>query len=129
MYCRNCGNEVSDKAIMCVKCGTPPKSGNNYCDNCQAKTDPKAKICVKCGVELAKEEEVNNVEEKDWLTALLLCLFFGFLGVHRFYTKHTGIGIIQLLTFGGFFIWTFIDFIMILSGSYKDADGKTLVKK
>ena len=24
MYCRNCGNEVSDKAIMCVACGTPP---------------------------------------------------------------------------------------------------------
>lgn len=30
MYCRTCGNEVSDKAVMCVKCGTPPKAGDKF---------------------------------------------------------------------------------------------------
>ncbi len=39
--------------------------------------------------------------QKDWLTTLLLCLFVGIFGVHRFYTGHTVIGSIQLFTFGG----------------------------
>jgi len=48
------------------------------------------------------------------------------LGVHRFYTGHTAIGIIQLFTFGGCGIWALIDFIMILMGNFKDADGNII---
>jgi hypothetical protein len=66
---------------------------------------------------------------KDWLTVLLLCFFLGALGVHRFYTGHTGIGIFQLLTLGGCGIWVLIDFIMILTENYRDADGYALVRK
>jgi len=128
MYCRNCGNEVSEKAVMCVACGTPPKAGKKYCYNCKAETDPNAVICLKCGVSL---QDNNNAlgEGKDWLTTLLLCVFLGSLGIHRFYTKHTVIGIVQLLTLGGCGIWTLIDLIMIATGSFKDADGNTLVRR
>ena len=42
---------------------------------------------------------------KSKLTAILLCYFLGNLGIHRFYLGYTLIGIIQLLTFGGFLIW------------------------
>ena len=38
---------------------------------------------------------------KSKLTAILLCLFLGSLGIHRFYLGYTLIGVIQLLTFGG----------------------------
>ena len=64
---------------------------------------------------------------KSWLTTLLLCLFLGWLGIHRFYTGHTGIGIVQLLTGGVCGIWAFVDFVMILTRSYKDASGNKLV--
>ena len=128
MYCRNCGNEVSEKAVMCVACGTPPKSGNKYCYNCKAETSADAVICMKCGVSLKNDNPIEG-EGKDWLTALLLCLFLGGLGIHRFYTKHTVIGVIQLLTLGGCGIWALIDLIMIIIGSYKDADGNKLVKR
>ena len=85
-------------------------------------------MCVKCGVRLATGAD-PEVGEKDWLTALLLSLFLGVFGVHRFYVGLTGTGIAQLLTLGGCGIWSFIDFIQIAIGNFRDADGKKLLKK
>lgn len=72
---------------------------------------------------------VAGVPQKDWLTTLLLCLLLGGLGIHRFYTGHTGIGVVQLLTLGGCGIWALIDLIMIITGSFRDAAGQPLLKK
>ncbi len=64
--------------------------------------------------------------EKDWLTTLLLCIFLGGLGVHRFYAGKIGTGILQLITVGGCGIWTLVDLIMIITGSFKDKDGNPI---
>ena len=64
--------------------------------------------------------------QKSKTTAALLCFFLGNLGVHRFYVGKVGTGVAMIFTFGGFFIWTLIDFIMILVGSFTDAKGKKL---
>ena len=60
------------------------------------------------------------------MVVLLLCFFLGGFGVHRFYTGHTTIGIVQLLTLGGCGIWTLIDFILIIIGNFKDSDGNVI---
>ena len=64
---------------------------------------------------------------KSKTTAILLCLFLGFLGVHRFYTGHILFGVIQLFTLGGFGIWSLIDLIRLITGSQKDSQGNDLV--
>lgn len=64
--------------------------------------------------------------EKDWLTTLLLCIFLGGLGVHRFYAGKIGTGILQLITVGGCGIWTLVDLIMIITGSFTDKDGNPI---
>jgi len=69
---------------------------------------------------------MENVSDKKRLVAFLLCWFLGALGVHRFYVGKTGSGVAQLLTAGGLGIWSLIDWIVILCGSFKDSDGKTL---
>lgn len=65
---------------------------------------------------------------KDWLITLLLSIFLGGLGIHRFYVGKTGTGIAMLLTVGGCGIWALIDIIMIASGSFTDANGQPLVR-
>ncbi|HVB73456.1 MAG TPA: TM2 domain-containing protein [Ktedonobacteraceae bacterium] len=64
--------------------------------------------------------------QKSWIATVLLCQFFGTLGIHRFYTGRIVSGIFQLLTFGGCGIWTLIDLIMIITGDFKDKYGRPL---
>lgn len=67
-------------------------------------------------------------ERKQWMTALLLSIFVGGLGVDRFYLGYTGLGVGKLLTLGGCGIWSIIDIISIATGKMKDANGNELQK-
>lgn len=68
-----------------------------------------------------------NKSEKSRLVALLLVIFVGFLGIHRFYVGKIGTGVLWLLTGGLFGIGAFIDLIMIIIGNFADKEGKKLV--
>ena len=64
-------------------------------------------------------DQVRDYTEKEpgqknkWV-ALLLCFFFGAFGVHRFYERKIGTGILYLLTLGLFGFGVLIDFFAIL---------------
>ena len=53
-YCRHCGNEMQDEAVVCVKCGistkTPVTSEKAFCKACGAEMNGKATLCTKCGI-------------------------------------------------------------------------------
>ena len=67
-------------------------------------------------------------EKKSFIVAVLLSFFLGGLGVDRFYLGYTGLGVAELLTCGGFGIWALIDFILIVIGNMKDANGNELAR-
>jgi TM2 domain-containing membrane protein YozV len=67
-------------------------------------------------------------EQKEWLTTLLLAIFLGGFGAHRFYTGFTKEGVIQLLTCGGCLVWLIIDLVNIITNKFVDAEGRPLLK-
>jgi TM2 domain-containing membrane protein YozV len=102
MYCQKCGKEIPAEASFCPACGAPARP---------AAMSPGY-------------SPVKAVSPHSRLAALLLCLFLGCLGVHRFYVGKVGTGVAMIFTFGGLGIWTLIDFIMIITGSFTDANGR-----
>ncbi len=66
-------------------------------------------------------------------TAMILVSFFvGNLGIHRYMMGYSNLmgysnWWLQLLTFGGCGIWTLVDFIRIITGDMKMADGRELI--
>ena len=73
-----------------------------------------------------KSDNVIEKSDKKRLVALLLCLFLGLLGIHRFYVGKAGTAVLQIFTFGGIGIWCLVDAIMILTGSFRDKKGARL---
>ncbi len=67
-----------------------------------------------------------SYSDKKRMTAFILCLFLGWVGMHRFYVGKRGTGIIWFLTFGLFGIGWLLDLILILFGSFRDKTGYPL---
>jgi hypothetical protein len=59
-------------------------------------------------------------EPKSRRTAILLCLFLGWLGCHRFYVGKRSTARLYLLTGGLFFIGVLVDLVLLLQGDFRD---------
>jgi TM2 domain-containing membrane protein YozV len=73
------------------------------------------------------------MNQKNFITALLLSIFLGALGIDRFYLGKIGTGLLKLFisifSFGALaWIWWLVDIILIASGTMTDKWGRTLSK-
>ncbi len=69
------------------------------------------------------KKNAHGMGGESQLIALLLCVFLGVFGIHRFYLGYFGIGVLMLLTGGVCGILVLIDFIRIITGDLKPIDG------
>lgn len=56
---------------------------------------------------------VTSAEYKNPTVALILSIFLGDLGIDRFYIGDIGLGVLKLVTLGGFGIWWLVDLFVI----------------
>lgn len=139
--CPECGKEIRDKAQTCPNCGYLFEK-TKFCKFCGEKIPEDSIVCTKCGRQVENTSQtqnggitINNVananvtsKESEWIvapspiitskeidknTALLLCIFLGYFGVHKFYEGKIGMGVLYLFTAGLFGIGWIADIITI----------------
>lgn len=112
-YCKCCGKQIAEKAVICPACGCQVEEiknpNNNYgqpiiINNNNNNTSSAAAVF---GVVV-----VGNAKNK-WIS-FLLCFFLGFVGGHKFYEGKILMGILYLCTCGIFGIGVLVDLIIIL---------------
>ena len=72
--------------------------------------------------DLTNEEQLQfdvqfTPRRKDPKTALAISIIGGSLGIDRFFIGDIGLGIAKLLTLGGLFLWTIIDWFLIMDAT------------
>jgi hypothetical protein len=68
----------------------------------------------------------NPPSDKSRGVALALAFFLGVFGAHRFYVGKIGTGLLQLCTIGGLGLWWLYDNILVVSGEFRDSEGRRL---
>ncbi len=108
---------------VCTQCGNSLESADQFCTNCGAK------IGLESQGDKTSQKSMSPVAEnsaKSPLVTLLLCLFLGMFGIHRFYVGKFGTGLLMFLTGGGLGIWFLVDLILIVTNKFEDSEGKRL---
>ena len=95
------------------------------CPYCQQEVSPQAANCPACGQPIL----LPGQSDRNWLVTLLLAIFLGGLGIHRFYVGKIGTGILMIITIGGFGIWYIIDIILIAMGRFTDKQGRLVIDR
>ena len=104
-FCKFCGEKIPEDAVMCVHCGKQVE---------QLKSEqPQVIINNSNNNTNINGGGVYRNEKNKWV-ALLLCMFLGGIGAHKFYEGKIGLGIVYLFTVGFFGIGWAIDFIVLL---------------
>lgn len=80
------------------------KADESFCSSCGDIIKKEAEICPKCGV---RQKVASSSGKKNKVTAGVLAILLGGIGVHKFYLGQIGMGILYLL-----FCWTFIPSII-----------------
>lgn len=106
-----------------------------YCTQCGGSMPESAQFCPGCGAKQGYASGPGPVQSNsgsintEWVVTLLLVWFFGYLGVHRFYHRRFGSGLLMLFTLGGFGIWYVIDLIMVIIGRFRDDSDRYITVK
>lgn len=72
-----------------------------YCRHCGAPLSANTTVCPQCSAAQYPEQPKNRI------AAALLAIFLGSFGIHKFYLKQVGLGILYLV-----FCWTGIPAIV-----------------
>ncbi len=119
MKCPSCGANMSNSTHRCEYCGTYVEQAQPV----QAAPEAQPQTVV---VQVVHQHEsspryrYSDSSSRSRIVALLLCLFFGWIGVHKFYLGRVGLGLVYLCTGGLLGIGVMYDLLVLLFGSPRD---------
>ena len=113
-FCKFCGEKIPADAVICIKCGRQVenmagKDSAPIIINNSASSSSSSSAAATAAI-----QAINSGRARSKWVALLLCMFLGWCGGHKYYEGKIGTGILYSLTFGLFFLGAFIDFFNIL---------------
>lgn len=112
-FCKHCGRQIAADAVLCVHCGRQVEDLNGGAGG--AGQAPSIVINNQNTNTASVGIPVGALKrEKNKWVAVLLCLFLGFVGGHKFYEGKIGMGILYIFTFGLFTIGAIVDLIVLL---------------
>lgn len=99
-FCKHCGATIPEDAIICTACGRQVEEvrGNSAQPNIVINNTN-----TNTNTNVNRNMNGYGGRAKNKWVALILCIFFGVLGAHKFYEGKAGMGILYLLT-GGLFL-------------------------
>lgn len=109
-FCVHCGAKIPVAAVVCTHCG---------CQVEQVRQSERPSIVINnANTNMNTNTNVNaamlGVRVKIKWVSLLLCVFLGYFGAHKFYEGKIGMGILYLFTCRLFGIGWIIDCIALL---------------
>ncbi len=109
-FCKECGQKIAKKAVICPLCG------------CQVE-ETKHEAAPQIVINNSNQNTNQNVNAgmgmlaghvKNKWVALLLCIWLGWLGAHKFYENKAVVGILYMCSFGLFGVGIVLDIISLL---------------
>ena len=64
--------------------------------------------------------KTTTLPPREFLIALILSIFVGYLGIDRMYLGKVWTGLLKLITAGGLGLWWLIDILLIAFASMRD---------
>lgn len=115
-FCPICGVKYGTKPRRCPRCGreyyTPACPDCGYAPGQEAARESGSGLSGSYAERIPVSPPVGKACSK-WV-ALLLCLFLGVVGAHKFYERKIGIGIVYIFTGGLFGIGVIVDIIRLI---------------
>lgn len=104
--------------MKCDACGAPVENGKcTYCGkvfpNVQPNENNRNPEPIIHNTIIYNQVSQQNGRKKNKIIALLLCIFFGYFGAHKFYEGKIIMGVIYLFTLGLFGFGWIVDIILI----------------
>jgi len=115
IFCSSCGALISTNVKFCPNCGKSPNFMGNNNSSVNQYDDGS--------INSINSADVREQREQRWLITLLLCIFLGGFGAHRFFVGKIGTAFLMIITLGGLGVWWLVDLITIIVGKYKDKQG------
>lgn len=117
--------ETQGGRVFCPDCGSPMAAEDRYCPACRWDAQyPEGR--AQRGLP-ASPRNLGPPSDKNRMTTLLLCVFGGFFGLHRFYVGRVGSGVLWLMTLGVLSVGWIYDLVMIATGEFADDQGKRVL--